>query len=395
MIITPHVQRMILATVIAPIIFLPLIWIPTLSINLINGLTESSYHGHFRFFDPSLFISLYSVLVAFVVTLSYGLPVYLILNHFKKATLPHLALAGFLASILFNLAYIDSLSSFSLSNIGLFLLSSLPLSLLGTIVAIIFWLIAVPHSRRTNRNIKIYSTVIFSVTFILAATAWTLDEFFKEELRTASIENALQNNAPIPEWWNNVDAEGRFATILEARSLHPGRSDQGKNTSKVQSQNRKFFKLAYNTLQNIDLDTDTVLELVYLMDLPYVDYPHMFELQKYALTRQPYSLQIRIQLLMHMLTTSTASQDSHGYATSLSYDLITESAPRLSVQVLGPLCQTLASDYNGRAVSHFEIQVFKRCVSNLSKKPITPNIQQHLDFVEAKLILMNTNYQTY
>lgn len=393
--ITPHIQRRILATVIAPLIFLPLFWIPTLSINLFNGLTESSYHGHFRFFNTSLFISLYSVLVAFVVTLVYGLPIYLILSHFKKATLPHLALAGFLASILFNLIYIGSLGSFTLSNIGSFLLGALPLSLLGTVVAITFWTIAVPHSRRTNRNIKIASTVIFSVAFVLAATAWTLDKFFKEELRTASIEKALQKNAPIPEWWDNVAAEGRFSTILEARSLYLSHSNPGSNTSMIQSQNRKFFKIAYHTLQNIDLDADTVLELVYLMDRPYVDYPHMFELQKYALTRQPYSLQNRIQLLVHMLTTSPVNQDSHGYATSLSYDLITESAPRLSAQVLGPLCQELTSGYNGHAVNYFELQVFEKCISNLSKKPVAPTIQQHLNFIKAKLILMKENYSTY
>ena len=393
--ITPHIQRMILATVLAPLIFFPLFWIPTLTINLFNGLTASSYHGHFRFFDNGLLISLYSVLVAFVVTLVYGLPIYLILSHFKKATLLHLALAGFSASILFNLIYIGSLGSFTLSNIGSLLLGSLPLSLLGAIVAITFWLIAVPHSKRMSRNIKVYSTLIFSITFLLAATAWSLDKFFKEELRTASIENALQKNAPTPEWWDNVDAEGRFATILEARKLYLSHSSQGGNISNTQSQNRKFFKLSYNTLQDVNLDTDTVLELVYLMDQPYIDYPYMFELQKYALTRRPYSLQLRIQLLMRMLTTSPVNQDSHGYATSLSYDLITESASKLSAQVIGPLCQELASGYNGHTVNHFELQVFEKCVLNLSKKPVTPRIEQHLDFIKAKLIIMKENYSTH
>lgn len=393
--ITPHIQRMILATVIAPLILIPFIWLPTLSINLFNGLTESSYHGHFRFFNASLFISLYSVLVAFVVTLVYGLPAYLILCHFKKATLPILALTGFLAPILFYLVYIGLSGSFNLSNIGSLLLASLPFSLLGTIVAITFWLIAVPYSKRTNRNIKVFSIIIISITFLLAATAWVLDEFFKEELRIRSIKNALQKNAPIPEWWDNVDAEGRFATILDARSLYLSHTNLSSNSSMLQSQNRKFFKIAYSTLQNIDLDTDTVLELVYLMELPYVNYPHMFEIQKYALTRQPYSFQIRIQLLVNMLTTSPVNQDSHGYATSLSYDLITESAQRLSAQVLGKLCHVLAADYKGHPVSHFKIQVFERCVSNLSAKPTTPKIKQQLDFIKEKLILMKENYSTY
>ena len=265
------------------------------------------------------------------------------------------------------------------------------MSLLGTIVAIAFWHIAVPQSERTNRNIKRAAIVTFCITFLLGTAAWTLDRFFQDELRTASIENALHKNVPLPKWWDNVEAEGCFDTIVDARTLHQSLTKLSNNTSKTKESNRAFFKLAYRTLQNVNLDADTVLELVYLMDRPHVDYTHMFELQKYALTKRNSNMHTRAQLLIHMLTNYSKDKKPHGYAISLSYDLITESASKLSTHELGLLCHTLAEGYNGRAANHFEIHVFEKCVVNMSKKSSTPKYNDQLNYIKSKLELMKQN----
>ena len=306
-----HITRIIIALVVAQLIHIPIWFISALGYSLFEAFTSTEYIGQARLFSSELFLVVYAVAVSFVVTLVYGIPIYLVLKRFKKASSLNLAIAGALPFVIISLIS------------GPFDYPAFLYALYGATIATTFWMVVTAHSPRTSRIFKSVAISLAALTVVLIATTLMIDIFFKDNLRTARLERALSNKAPIPEWWEQVDNDRIFDNIEEARDLYDQYDRHGAKNELRQRQNREFFKSAYLTIRDVKQDPNFIVELVLLMNMPHIEYPHMAQLQWYTLALRLPEDEPRARILTALLNTAPVNSKDYSRATSWSYDLLT------------------------------------------------------------------------
>ncbi len=370
-----HVVRIILALFLAQLIHIPVWAFGILGGSLLDALTTTDFHGHVKFYSSGLLFAGYAMLVSFVVTLVYGVPVYLVLHYFNKSNLLNLILAGLIMPMSIGLAF---------GNI----LGGLYAGIYGALVAAAFWMVVTPHGPRAVRYVIGATAALFVITLGLLFTTQILDKYYAEDIRTARLERALVKHAPLPVWWEATGNVDSFTSLEQARAVYRQYDRHNAASAEQKRRHREFFKAAYLTIQHASYDPTFLAELVLMMNLPGIDYPYITKLQEYALALHLPGTELRARILLAMLKTTESNPKAYDYPRSLSYDLITEKYTEMAPELLAPLCSRLAADYSGNRINYFEISVFRKCQARLSHFVDHPAIQQHLDIVNKQLAIM-------
>lgn len=374
-----HIIRIIRALLIAPLIQIPIFFIVSLGYSLFDAFTTTEYIGQAKLFSSGVFFVGYAIMVTFAVTLLYGLPWYLALNRFNKASLLNLVLAGSVPFIILGMFGYH------------FIFPSLMTAQYGAAVAATFWMAVTDHRPLAARTVKGVAIFLVTVTLGLAVTTKVIDTFFMDNVQTARLKRALSNKAPLPEWWERVEIYKKFDNIEEVHALYYQYKRDGIKTGRLQRHNREFFKSAYLTISDVEKDPMFIVELVLLMNLPHIEYPHMAQLQWYALALRLPDVELRVRLLTALLNTASTSSKDYSHATSWSYDLLTENKTGINPNLVAPLCSKLASAYNGRVISHFELSIFHNCKARLTQFANDHKIKSHFQLISEKLTLMEKN----
>lgn len=134
--------RVARAVLLAPLSMLLVVWFGGFGLHLYDLLTHPNYHAYANLYLSGMATLGYMVLVAAVITLVYGLQVYLLLRHFRQASLRNLILAGGVPFIVLDLVLTKSFAS------------GLVFAGFGALVAATFWLVVTPHPPAVNVWIK-------------------------------------------------------------------------------------------------------------------------------------------------------------------------------------------------------------------------------------------------
>lgn len=369
-----HYKRIALAVLVAPLMLLSIAVISTIVTNIYGQFAFDSYSRFVRIYSSSdVVVMAYVVAIAALVTLVYGVPVYLVLKRFGLANIYTLSAAGFIVLLPLGGIY------FSVS---------------GAFVAACFWLVVAPYTAVTRKRLRYTASVITLTAVFLVLLVYIIESNFSRQIVEFRTDRTLERNVPVPDWWASVAQKHDINDISDARRLRAQVDLDLPVSAQSRQQAREFFKAGYIALRRPGIAADFAMELVVMMDVPGTDYAHIFKLQQYALSIYPTELATRLLLLQHMLTTNQAGSEAYGYAQSLSYDLITESSGRASVTQLASVCRLLANAYDGRQVNYFEISVFKKCVARLRHYQESPEVKQPLMEIESQLEWMQRVLQS-
>jgi len=343
------------AAIIAPLMLLPATVIGVFAA-YVYGMFYVDYYDRFSRIFPAGETALITMIIgiAIAVTLVYGAPVYLLFKRFNIANIFTLSAAGYIVLIPFGVYF----------------------SLAGAFVAACFWLIITPFSLKITKYIRLGAMLLVLVATVVFIIAKLGEIYFPEDILQYRLGKIIDRNAPLPAWWQSVVGDERIETIADARRIHESLSASVKSGEQLQLANRRFFKASYNALRSNRLSSGDIMELVTLMGVHDVNYPQLFELQKYALSIYPTELTTRLQLLQRMLASYHVGSSEYAYAKSLTYDLITESSQVADAGLLAHVCQQLAAEYDGGKANDFEVGVFTKCLARMHAQADNPGFDQ-------------------
>ena len=144
-------------------------------------------------------------------------------------------------------------------------------------------------------------------------------------------------------------------------------------------------------IRDAEQDPRFIVELVLLMNLPHIEYPHMTQLQLYALALRLPEYEPRVRLLTALLDTAPVNSKDYSHAISRSFDLLTEDPEGMAPDIVAPLCGRLSDNYTGEVISHFELSVFKKCEAQLRRFSSDPHIAPYYEKISEQLVLMEKN----
>jgi hypothetical protein len=154
------------ALLLSPLSMILVVWFYGLSMELYDLIRLPQHHISIDSYQTGAIIAGYMVMVAAVITLCYGLPIYLMLKYFRQATLLNLVLAGLVPFVLIStLGY------------GSFI-GGLIFGLLGGLVAAAFWLTVTRHNEAAKRWIKRGVIVLLTLMLGLLLSVMLLDAAF-------------------------------------------------------------------------------------------------------------------------------------------------------------------------------------------------------------------------
>lgn len=356
--INTKIKNITCALFLSQLVLIPLIVIPDVGVRLWEGFTSAELFSSGRFLNNGIYIMFYTVLVSSFVTLIYGIPIYLFLDRYNKANLLNLIVAGSAPYML----------------VGPF----------GVFIAGAFWAVITEHSLRVKKMLSIILYILISITLGLVVMAKILDAYFVEDMANQRISRALSKKAPPPEWWGKVGTADKFKTVNEAVSeYHRIRVLDDNNSNRI-TQSREFFKSAYLTIQDPTIDSNFKIELVLLMDAPFINYQYINVLQEYVLFLPKADKNNQARLLIGMLN----GKVTNAAFVSLAYDFLTENKAGIKPEIAAPLCSKLALLYKPREINYFEIAIFRQCEKRLRPHTGKPYAQKHYRIVKSQLMIM-------
>ena len=373
-------NKLIMALFLAPTIIIPGVFIPSLLMGLHQDFLGMAYDSSSITTGAAILVFA-ACLVAYIGSLFYGLPVYLVLRHFERAKLTYL-----LAAAIIPFAVIAAFEK-SWYSFVFFCAFSVP-------VAICFWLIVAPLSPSATRLRNRVATVIAVITIGLFLFYMTGELVFEQELRQARLHRALTHKAPKPQWWDQVQTGDQLIDSLEkAQQLYQSKVLCCHGSATAVTGQREFFKLAYAGIWQRPDDGKLVMDLVHKMALPEIGYEHQFGLQGYALdlpTRQQANPNTTAAVLVAMFGKPEISANDLHLALSYSFIFIAANHRQTSGASLLPLCGLLFTSISREQVSGYEFNVFRHCLQGLRRDPQTrsealvPQLEQFLSSAERR-----------
>jgi hypothetical protein len=363
-------RRVALATLLSPLVVVPLVTVPTLLAGLYADIFGDGMHGGGEWLIGP-FVAGYGLLIAYGATILYGLPLYLVLHRYGRVSWAVLATAGTLPVIW----------------------GGIILAVCGFAVATAFWAIATPlpeKQRRLNTRIALGATLAM---LVLGVAQFLTAGVFQDELRLVRLQGKIARVAPKPVWWNEVVSPQTSVTTVEgARAAFKSLIEPAADGTKPgMMRRRQFFRLAYEALERAPDQGPLVVELVRLIEFSEVDYPDLLSLQRYAMAL-PLRYNADPNTVAAVLTTMLRT-DPDQKSNTLSYarDQIEEQSHRTSPAALAPLCAEIAKRDIGLPPDEFPLRILRRCASVLEPYRDHWFVRPHIGFIQHQLTQAEAN----
>jgi len=132
-----------------------------------------------------------------------------------------------------------------------------------------------------NKKISIYAFMLVALLITLAVPSY---KYYSKIMLSKKFEKAL---SPLPQWWDEVEASNvRISNYDELLSYWQSEK-RCCSREEIEHTNRQFFKTTYIAIINNINNPDIVMNGVNLMNLSYLDYNGLYDLQILALDTYP------------------------------------------------------------------------------------------------------------